>query len=111
MKIQFTARHFKAGEELQQRIQGEIDRLEKFYERITACHVVLDAERKSRLLAEITVSARGRQLVAKAESDGMLKAFEDSLDKIERQLKKMNEKIREHRKEASQPAVQTEEEL
>ncbi len=113
MNIQFTARHFKGSESLQQRIQEEVDRLEKFYDRITACHVTLDAESKSRVSAEIKIAVRDRHLVAKAHSDVMIKAFEAAIDKIERQLKKSNEKKREHRKieKPAQPALESEEEL
>lgn len=90
MKIQFTARHFKATEEMKSMVQTELDRLERFFERITSCHCVLDAEKPSRLTAEITIGTRGKTLVAKAAADQMGKAIDQALSKIERQLKKAN---------------------
>jgi putative sigma-54 modulation protein len=109
MKIQFTARHFKSSKDQQEMIQSEIDRLERFYERITKCHVILDAEHKARLVAEITISTRGKTLVAKASSDIMGKAIDAAISKIERQLKKLNEKKRDHRMSAKKGAPLPEE--
>lgn len=98
MEVRFTARHFKASTELQNYVREQIENLAKFYERITSCRIILDAEKKEIRTVEITVNIRKRLLSAKASADNMHKAIDGALDRIERQLKKHNEKIKDHRK-------------
>lgn len=115
MRFQITARHFKASESLQSGLQDEIDRLEKYYERMNNCHVILDAEKKSRMTAEITVTLSGATLVAKAQSDVMSKAIDGALTKIEKQLKRKNAQKHDHRskpgKDKNTETIEEEEEF
>lgn len=96
MEIQITSRHHKASQSLQDTITSEINRLEKFAEKITSCHVILDSEHLVQKV-EITMHAFGHEVVAIAKDDNIGKAFDSALEKIERQLKKINEKIKNHK--------------
>jgi len=96
MEIQITSRHQKASQTLQDTITDEINRLEKFSEKITSCHVILDHEHIDKKV-EITMHAFGHQVVANAKDENIGKAFDAALEKIERQLKKINEKIKDHK--------------
>ena len=40
MQIKFTARHFKASESLKDYAENEIQRLQKFFDRIVDCDVI-----------------------------------------------------------------------
>lgn len=97
MEIQITSRHSnKASQALQDAITSELQRMEKFFDKITSCHVILDSEHVDKTV-EITMNTLGHQLVASAKAENIGKAIDDALDKTERQLKKLNEKIKNHK--------------
>ncbi len=96
MEIQITSRHSKASQSLQDTITAELQKLGKFYDKITSCHVILDSEHVDKV-AEISMSVQGRQVVATAHAENIGKAFDDALAKAGRQLKKLNEKVKSHK--------------
>ncbi len=97
MNVQFTARHFHASDSLKESVVGRTQELIKFYENITSAHIVLDAEDDLRKKAEIILSTRGKSITGKAEDEKMGAAIESVFAKVERQLKKQNEKVKGHK--------------
>ena len=96
MEIQITSRHSKASQTLQDTITTELQRMEKFLDKITSCHVILDSEHDDKKV-EITITAGGHPaIIANARAENLGKAIDEALEKIERQLKKLNEKIKDH---------------
>jgi putative sigma-54 modulation protein len=96
MEIQITSRHSKASPSLQETITEELQKVGKFFDKISSCHVVLDSEHVEKV-AEITMHTLGRQVVATAKAENIGKAFDEALAKAERQLKKLNAKIKNHK--------------
>jgi putative sigma-54 modulation protein len=96
MEIRITSRHEKASQSLQDTITEEIERLERFYDRITSCHVVLDMERGKQIM-EVVMNMAGHTVAATAKAENMGKAIDSAITKVERQLKKINEKIKRHK--------------
>jgi putative sigma-54 modulation protein len=96
MDIQITSRHSKASQTLQDTITDELNKVEKFYDKITSCHVILDNENEDKTV-EITMHTQGHQVVAFAKTESVGKALDEAISKIERQLKKLNEKIKNHK--------------
>ena len=97
MKIQITARHFHASPQLHSSLKDNLNTLMKFNDSITGAHVILDAERSGTRRAEIIVKILDKSVCAHAEEDNMYKAIESMLAKVERQLKKENEKLKIHK--------------
>jgi ribosomal subunit interface protein len=96
MEIRITSRHEKASPSLQDTITAELNKIEKYSEKITSCHVILDSEILEKKV-EITMHAFNREVVAVAKAENIGKAFDAALVKVERQLKKINEKIKDHK--------------
>jgi len=97
MEIRITARHdAKASQDLQDIITAEIGKLEKFYDKITSCHVILDTDGSDKTV-EITMSAQGHSVVGNAKAENVGKAIDEAVAKVERQLKKINEKVKNHK--------------
>jgi putative sigma-54 modulation protein len=96
MQIQITSRHGKASASLQTFITDELGKLEKFYDKITSCHVVLEEQHVDKVV-EITMNVLNHSVNAKATSDNIGKSITEAIDKVERQLKKLNEKLKVHR--------------
>ncbi len=96
MEIRITSRHNKASQSLQDAITADLNKLEKFSEKIGSCHVILDTEYVDETV-EITMHAFDHEIVATGKAENIGKAFDLALDKIERQLKKLSEKIKDHK--------------
>ncbi len=98
MKIQFTGRHFDASENLQGNIEESINALVRFNDQAQDAKVVLDMAPNGLRIASVQVSIAHHGVVAaSAEAETMHKAVDLMLDKLERVLKKDNEKAKEHR--------------
>jgi len=97
MKIQITARHFHASPQLHASLKDNLAQMEKFNDSITSAHIILDAERTGDRRAEIIVNILDKTVCAHAEEDNMHKAIEAMFDKVERQLIKEKEKLKDHK--------------
>lgn len=71
--------------------------LEKYYDKVTSCHVILDSEHLLKTV-DITASIKGKTLNATAKEENLGKAVGEALDKIIQQLKKINQKVKSHKK-------------
>ena len=96
MDIIITARHFKAPDKLKKFIENEITKLDRFYDRIIDCEVVLDYIKASNSIqsVEIRLKASRSNLTATAKSDDMYKSVDMAVKKLERQLKKLKGRIK-----------------
>ena len=97
MKIQITARHFHASQDLHNNLYDSLEKLGKFNDSMTSAHVILDAEKSGVRRAEAVIRVLDKSLHAQAEDGSMGRAIEAMLDKVERQLKKENEKLKIHK--------------
>ncbi len=97
MKIQITARHFHASPALHESLTDSLSQIERFNDTITGAHVILDAEKSGVRRAEIIVKILDKTICAHAEDDNMYRAIESMLEKVERQLKKEKEKLKDHK--------------
>jgi putative sigma-54 modulation protein len=96
MKISVT---FRNGEgENWQKVYAEerIEKLKKYLDMPSEAHIILSTE-KFRNFAEINLSANGWNVNAKEEAKDMHLAVDQCISKIEKQLKKQREKIRDHK--------------
>lgn len=107
MDIQITSRHNKASQTLQETITAELQKVEKFFDKITSCHVILDSEGVDKTV-EITMNTLGHLVVANSKAENIGKAFDETLAKVERQLKKINEKIKNHKTQIDKDELQQE---
>jgi ribosomal subunit interface protein len=109
MDIQITSRHEKASASLRQTIIDEFGKLEKYSDRITSCHVIIDSERGMEIL-EVVIKTAGHTVNATARAANIGKAIDEALMKAERQLAKINEKIKDH-KATKEPMKEIEPEM
>jgi putative sigma-54 modulation protein len=96
MDIQVTKRHVEVAADLQETVTDKLQRLQRFYEKITSCHVIFGAEHNDKS-TEIVATIMGTTLTARGKADNFGAATESALDKLERQLKKSNEKVKNHK--------------
>ena len=93
MKIEITARNFKLGNRLKIYIENEISSLEKHYDRILDCQVILEKV-KNDSIAELILRVYGKILVTKDTSEEMFKSVDGAAEKLRRRLKKYKQKLK-----------------
>lgn len=103
MQIATTFRHMEASDALKSYVEEKLARVQKYIDEPINVQVFLTVE-KIRHIAEITITAKGITIKASEETNDMYAAVDAVLDKIERQLRRYKEKIKEHK-----PANESEE--
>ena len=98
MQVTFTARHFKATKPLREYAESEVTRLKKYADGIVGCDIVLTQERNNHI-ADITLKIDNAKLTVSESTDDFFKSIDQAVDKLERQVKRHREKIRQHRHE------------
>jgi putative sigma-54 modulation protein len=96
MKISVTFRNTEGEKGQRDYAEEKINKLNKYLDTPAEAHVVLSVE-KFRNLVEINLSANGWNLNAKEKDKDMRLAIDKCVDKIEKQIKKQKEKIRERK--------------
>ena len=96
MKISVTFRNGE-GENWQKAYAEErIQKLNKYLDAPAEAHIIVSME-KFRNVTEINLSSNGWNINAKEEAKDMHMALDNCIEKIEKQLKKQREKVREHK--------------
>ncbi len=94
MQIRITARHLRLNDGLKDFAEKEISRLEKYFDQIIDCHLILDQERYKQV-AELMVKVYGTVLTSKVKSADMQVSVEQAVGKVETQIKKYSAKLKE----------------
>ena len=113
MHVKVTARHFDLTDTLNSYAIDEIKRLEKYYDHIIDAYLTMTIE-INRQIAELSVKVYGTTLTSKAKTYDMYIAIEQVISKMETQIKKYKEKLKDKkgaRREPpkTRPVIETEE--
>ncbi|MDZ7262713.1 MAG: ribosome-associated translation inhibitor RaiA [candidate division KSB1 bacterium] len=92
MRVNFTARHYKPSERLKEYAIKEVKRLEKYYDGIIDCEIVLDYQ-KLQQIAEIIIQVHGAKLTVVEKSEDIYKSIDLAVEKLERKLIKYKQKL------------------
>ena len=96
MQINVSGHHVEVTDSLREYVETKLDRLERHYDRITNIQVILSVE-KLRQKAESTIRISGGEVYAEAESEDLYAAIDMLSDKLDRQLIKQKEKIKDRK--------------
>lgn len=97
MNVSITGHHVDITEALRQYAASKMGRLERHFDHVTEIHVILSVE-KLRQKAEATINLSGGTLYADAVDEDMYAALDLLTDKLDRQVIKHKEKLRNHHK-------------
>ncbi len=94
MNIQITSRKFRAKDSLKEFITGELKRLERFSDNIMDVNVVLSFTHMKDSIKEVEIVLQlpGKILTVSESSEDFFKSVGLSIEKLERQLKKIKDK-------------------
>jgi len=95
MQLNLTGHHVEITDALRQYVQDKMERVERHFDKVTNTHVILSVE-NVRHKAEATVNMSGNNIFAENTEDDMYAAIDGLIDKLDRQVKKHKEKVKNH---------------
>ena len=96
MQTSVTFKNLDPSDHLKAYVREKLDRFDRLLDNPAEANVVLSVE-KFRHIAEINISGDRLNINGKEEINDMYSAIDMVLDKLEKQIKKGKQKIREHR--------------
>ncbi len=93
MKMRITSRHDKLSPKIKDYIEEKITKLDRFYDRIIDCEVIVDSEKLKQVI-EMNVKVYSTVLHVTTKDADITKAIDLCVDKLEIQLKKFKEKMK-----------------
>lgn len=98
MQINISARHGHLSTATQQRISEKVERIRKYYDRVSSILVTVDIEHADQPSVELVVSAEHHEdFVATDKADSLLTAVDGAVHKVEMQVRKHKEKLTDRR--------------
>jgi putative sigma-54 modulation protein len=95
MQITITARHFELTDPIKDYADSAMRGLKKYFDHIIVAEMILRVE-KNRNIAELNLSVKKINFVAKAREQDMYTAIDSVIRKVERQIKKQVGKMKRH---------------
>ncbi|MBR9856821.1 MAG: ribosome hibernation promoting factor [Gammaproteobacteria bacterium] len=93
MQINLTGHHVEITDSLRDYVNSKFSRLERHFDNITNAHVILTLE-KFQQIAEANLHVSGGEIFANAQHDDMYAAIDGLIDKLDRQIIKHKEKLK-----------------
>ena len=94
MQIEISTRHGHVSEETRAKIAAKVEKLTRFFDRMSAIEVTIDLEHPEAPNVDLRVSAKHKHdFVATNRSDNLLVAIDHVVEKMEQQLRKHKEKV------------------
>lgn len=95
MNLSVTGHHVEVTDPLKDYVEEKMEKLERHFDKVADIHVILNVE-KLRRQAEATIDLTGARIHAVAENADMYAAIDALIDKLDRQVLKHKEKLRDH---------------
>lgn len=95
MQINFTGHNVEVTPALKSFTEDKFGKLGRHFDKITAINVVFNIEKLTQI-AEATIFIAKGELHARAQSEDMYTAIDELMDKLDRQLIRHKEKLRDH---------------
>lgn len=115
MQINISARHGHLSPGTQERITEKVESIRRLFDKITAIYVVVDLEHRDEPGVEIRILAEHHdEFIASDKAENVLTALDGVIDKVEAQVRKFKERLKEHKatghKHLEPPVAETAEE-
>ena len=98
MQINVSARHGHLSPATQSKITAKVSRLKRYFDRLTALNVTVDLQNPNLPGVEIVASAEHfHDMVSHEVAAQLWRSVAPSTQKLEQQLRKHKEKVRDHK--------------
>lgn len=98
MKVRIEERHMEQSDPLRKYAIDKAEDLERFFDGIISVEITMDVEKERRIVKVFAHLINKKIVKSSAESDDMYVSIDSAMDKVERQLKKYNEKLKDKHK-------------
>ena len=107
MKFEFTGRHIDVTPALKAHVEEHFSRLDELFDRPSSAHVIMEVQKPGFHNSEIVLSWRGETLTASSTDGDMYVSLTQTIDKIEKQARKVHDKVidRSHKRTKTSVAV------
>ena len=95
MQIELTGHHIEITDSLRAYVTEKMAKLERHFDKVSNTHVILRVEKDDQK-AEATVHMSGNDIFAEAHESDMYASIDSLVDKLDRQVKKHKEKLKNH---------------
>jgi putative sigma-54 modulation protein len=102
MQITITGHHVEVSPALRAYVTEKMQRLSRHFDHVISVNVILNVE-KLEQIAEASVNAGGRSLFATEKASDMYAAIDGLTDKIDRQVRRLKDRLREHNRARPEP--------
>ncbi len=96
MQINISGHHVDLTDPIKDYVNNKLEKLSRHHDRITSTNVILSVDKLIQK-AEASVHVSGKEFFANSESEDLYAAIDVLADKLDRQLIKHKEKMRNHR--------------
>ncbi len=97
MQINISTRHGQLSPRTRERINEKVERLRRFFDRMTAIEVTVDLEHRESPDVEMRVSVEHTADFIATDRGELMAAVDSVYQKMEQQLRKHKEKLKGHR--------------
>ena len=97
MQITITARHFELTKAIRDHVEKASLKLKKYFDQIITVHITLAWE-NNRNICEMSLHASKFGLQSQSEEVDMYLAIDNTIDKMESQIKKLKDRVTNHQK-------------
>lgn len=105
MKFEFTGRHIDVTPALRKHVEDHFSRIEHLFDgKEPIAHVIIEVER-GRHRSEIVINWRNEVLKAESSISDMYLSLSQTIDKIEKQARKLKDKVIDKSHKATKAAV------
>jgi putative sigma-54 modulation protein len=97
VQIKISTRHGNLNDESREKIRAKVERLERYFERLTSIEMTIDLKSSESPAVQLHVSAEHKHdFVAHEETDDLFKSVDSVVQKMEQQLRRYKERIQGH---------------
>jgi putative sigma-54 modulation protein len=97
VQINISVRHGHLSDATRSKIATKVEKLGRFFERLTAIEVTVDLEHEQTPSVDMRVSAEHKHdFIATEQSTSLMAALDGVVHKLEQQLRKYKEKVQDH---------------
>jgi len=94
MKTTVTSRHFRASDKLKGHAETEVGRLDKYFDSILDCEVILSFDVHQHKTAEVAIHVPGEKLMAAETTEDFYKSIDTAVQKLEKQVLRYKDKLK-----------------
>jgi putative sigma-54 modulation protein len=98
VQIKISSRHGHLSENNQAKLREKVERLPRYFDRISAIDVVVDLQNAQAVRVDIQVTAEHTpEFVSHDTAEELIRAVDGAMAKMEQQLRKHKEKVHGHK--------------